>query len=246
MISLSTSDDDDKQRQYAKGETADSDVPRLVNRIDTEDQNRDSDSDSDSNSDDENKQRNRVEPKDVPMITPMKYNYGFFPGTNGIFDKNDNDNRRSKKTKKTGRILSDRIDDIFNDDESREINHNVSNSNMNSTRHQKSVTKNKRKSNTKNRSSYKNKDIKYKNNKKKSKKKEKSIVQKKRENNIENSSEEDNDSAPGLQDRNRPDSDSEVDKNNRSDIGDYLDSENDDQYYKLPYDLSMNSTITSE
>ena len=62
----------------------------------------------------------------------MKYNYGFFSGMNGIFDdKNDNDNRSPKKTRKTGKSLSYRVDGIFsNDDESREVNHNVIISNI--------------------------------------------------------------------------------------------------------------------
>ena len=68
----------------------------------------------------------------------------------------------------------------------------------------------------------------------------KSIVQNKRGSNDEDSSDEDNDdSVPGLQDRNRPDSSSKIDeKNNRSDIEDYLDTEDDDQYYTHLYDLS--------
>ena len=108
------------------------------------------------------------------MIDLMKYNYGFLSGSNGIFvDKNDNDNQRPK-TRKTGRSISYRIDGIFNNnDDSREINHNVISSNINPSHRQKSVTKNKGNSKTKNRSSYKNKDIKYKNNKKKSRKKSK-------------------------------------------------------------------------
>ena len=124
-------DDDDKERQDSKVEAADNDVSDLINRLDNpEDQNRASDSDSDSDSDDENKQRNRVEPKDVPVIAPMKYNYGFFSGINGIFDKNDNTNRSPKKIRKTGKSLSYRVDGIFNDDESREVNHNVIISNI--------------------------------------------------------------------------------------------------------------------
>ena len=92
-------------------------------------------------------------------------------------------------------------------------------------------------------SSYKNKDIKYKNNKKKSRKKEKSIVQKTRESDNADSSDEDNDdSVPGLQGRNRPDSDSKVD--DRIDIKNELDTESDDQYYKIPFDLRMNNTIS--
>ena len=60
----------------------------------------------------------------------------------------------------------------------------------------------------------------------------------------DNSEEDDNDSVPGLQGRNRPDSDSKVD--DRIDIEDDLDTESDDQYYKIPYDLRTKSTITSE
>ena len=54
-------------------------------------------------------------------------------------------------------------------------------------------------------------------------------------------------STTGLQDCDRPDSSSKVDaKNNRIDIEDDLETENDYQYYKLRYDLSRNSTTTSE
>ena len=74
-------------------------------------------------------------------------------------------------------------------------------------------------------------------------------MENKRNSNDEHSSDkDDNDSVPGLQDRNQPDSSSENDDEyNRSDSEDYLITENDDKYYQTPYNItSMNSTITSE
>ena len=73
----------------------------------------------------------------------MKRNSGFLSGIKGIFeDKNDNDNRNSKKTRKKGKSLLDRVVGIFKDDESREVNHNVIISNTKPTQCQKCVTKN--------------------------------------------------------------------------------------------------------
>ena len=62
----------------------------------------------------------------------------------GIFeDKNDNDNRNSKKTRKKGKSLLDRVVGIFKNDESKDVNHNIITSNTKPTHCQKGVTKNK-------------------------------------------------------------------------------------------------------
>ena len=84
---------------------------------------------------------------------------------------------------------------------------------------------------TKNRSSsYKNKDIKYKNNKKKKKKKGKSRMQIPSERDDAYSSKENDDESvsglPGLQERNRLDSESENEKNNNKN-NDKIDDEVD-------------------
>ena len=107
-----------------------------------------------------------------------------------------------------------------NTDDLREATIKVTNSNINQTYQQK-----------------KNKDIKYQNNKKKSRKKEKSTVQ--NSSNEDSIDEDNNNSVPGLQDRDQPDSSSDVDVCNRSDNADYLDTESDDTYYQLPYDLTI-------
>ena len=145
----------------------------------------------------------------------MKLNFGFMKGMKSLFKDKNNNNR--KKTRKLSKIIQDRIVGMYKGDES-EVNHNVITPNTKPTQYQ-SVTKNK--------SLYKNKDIKYKNNKKKKRTKEKYRVQKLRESDDEDSSEEDDDdSVPGLQGRNQPDSDNEVD--DRIDIEDNLDTERND------------------
>ena len=67
-------DDDDKERQDAKGgAAADRDVLDLIDRIDDpQGCDCDSDSDYDSDGDDEKKQRNREDSKDTPVIDSMK------------------------------------------------------------------------------------------------------------------------------------------------------------------------------
>ena len=107
---------------------------------------------------------------------------------------------------------------------------------------------------TKYKSTYRNEDIKYKNNKKKKRKKEKSRVQIPSESDDADSSEEDNESVsglPGLQERNQLDSESENDENNNNNTSDIVDdgfnSNNDldnvsyDRYYKIPHALRSKS-----
>ena len=155
-------DDDEKERKDDKGKGDDKDddgsiAPPLDNHFNGQDCTSDSDSDSDSDGDDENKQRNRVDPKDAPMIDPMKYIYGFLSGSNSIFgDKNDKGNRSPKKTRKMGSSHSSRVNDILdNADDSRDINNNVTISNIDSTHRQERATNDKRDSKFKSRSSYK-------------------------------------------------------------------------------------------
>ena len=96
------------------------------------DQASDSEGDSDIDNDEEQKQRNQ---------DPMKINSGFLNGTKGIFKDKKNNNR--KKTRKMGKILHNRVVGIFKGDELE----------VKPIQYQR-VTKNK--------SSYRNKDIKYK------------------------------------------------------------------------------------
>ena len=219
---------EEKEREDDNGEETDSELPDLCNRIDADgasDSDSDSDRDSNNDNDEEQKQRNQVD--------PMKVKFGFLNGTKGIYeDKNNNDNR--KKTRKMGKSLFDRVVGMFKGDES-EVNK--------PTQYQR-VTKNK--------SSYKNKDIKYKNNKKK-RKKGKSRVQIPRESDDEYSSEEDDDEnvsgLPGIQERYQLDSGNENDDNNnnsevindRSDSEDVLDNESCDRYYEIPHALKSKS-----
>ena len=92
---------------------------------------------SDSDSDSENKQRDRVDLKEAPVIDLIKFTLGFLSGKNGIFgDSNEKDNNQiPKKTRKTGRSLSSRINGIFtnNADDPGEVTNNVTNSNINPT-----------------------------------------------------------------------------------------------------------------
>ena len=106
-----------------------------------------------------------------------------------------------------------------------------------------------------NKSSYKNKDIKYKNNKKKKRKKGRSRVQIPSESDDEYSSKENVDESvsglPGLQKRNRLDSESENEKNNNNNndtIDDEVDSYDDmdnksDNRFQLPQALRSKRNI---
>ena len=84
----------------------------------------------------------------------MKLHFGFMKGMKGLFKDKNNNNQQ--KTKKIGKIMHDQIVGMYKGDES-EVNHNIITPNTNPIQYQ---------SITKNRSVYKNKDIKYKNNKK--------------------------------------------------------------------------------
>ena len=164
----------------------------------------------------------------------MKINSGFLNGTKGIF--NDKKNNNNRKKRKMGKILLDRVVGMFKGDELE----------VKPIQYQR-VTKNK--------SSYKNKDIKYKNNKKKKIKKGTSRVQIPSESVDAYSSEEDDNKSvsglPGLQERNRLDSESENDENNNNntsdivddgfDSDDDLDNESYDRYYKIPHALRSKS-----
>ena len=148
----------------------------------------------------------------------MKFNSGFLNGTKGIFkDKKNNDNQ--KKTRKMRKSNSNQIGGTAKSDKL----------GVESTQDQR-VTKNK--------PSYKNKDIKYKNNKKKRKKKGKPRVKIIRESSDEYSSEDEEESVsdlPGLQVRDRHDSESENDENNnnsdriedRADVVDDVENKNE-------------------
>ena len=142
------SDDEDSSE-----EDDDDSVPGLQgrNRPDS-----DRDRDSDNDNDGEQKQRNQVD--------PMKLHFGYMKGMKGLFKDKNNNNQ--KKTRKMSKIIQDRIVSMYKGDES-EVNHNIITPNTKPIQYQ---------SITKNRSVYKNKDIKYKNNKKKKRKKGKSRV----------------------------------------------------------------------
>lgn len=180
------------------------------------------------------------------MIDPIKYKYSFLSGSNNIFrNKNDKDNRNPKIKK--GRSHSSRVHGILKSDDSRDLNHNKIISNIDSTHRKERVTNYKGDSKSKSRPLYKNKDLKYKNNKTKSRKTVKSTVHDKTNNsNEDNKDKDNNNSIPGLQDRDLSDSYSNVGTYNRSDNKNYQDTESDDKYYQLPFDhTSMKSTITS-
>ena len=185
--------DEDKERKDNKGEAADRDVPDLIDRIE-----KDADSDSDSNNERDDEDKEEQEDNDRKTTERLQVTPRFLSNTNGIFG-DSKDDQTPKKTRKTGRSLSPRVNGIFNNtDDPREINNNVINSNINPTHQQKRVKNYKGDSNS--RSSYNNKDIKYQNNKREVRKRVKPTTD-----------------MPGLQDRNRPDSSSEDDNEyNRS------------------------------